>query len=1037
MAFFVGPNSIIQSDFVSNGPHGNLEAVLLVDGQIHHWYGVPGLSAMAWSPGQILPTSATGPASIIQSSFRSGNHGNFEVVLLAADGLWHWWHDNSDVASHWQRGGLVSPHATAAGSIIQSSLGSPGNFEVVVLEPDGLWHHWHDNSNVNSPWQRGGLVSAAATGPGCIIQSNLGSPGNFEVVVLEGNELWHHWHDNSNVNSPWQRGQRISAHANGPGSIIQSNFGTPGNFEVVVLEGNNLVHYWHDNSNVNSPWQTGQIVSVAATGPGSIVRSDYGPGGPGNFEVLVQELTQSVVHYWHHNVDPNLPWLSGPTSLPWWRGPRVLTETPLDSPDMSVKIAQLTGEYDRQLKKPTLSRTESRYGVVGTDLGSSFEHAGRTYFLFGDTTVDGVIRKDPQSNLDTIAYTMTPTPDNGIVLVCNPSYPKVDNILQTTFCVPCDGVSVPVPPVGAAWMIQSNFGGTSHHTFEVVVLEGNNLVHWRHDNSNVANPWRRAQTITASATGPGCLIQSGFGHPGNFEVVVLEGNQLRHYWHDNSNMDSPWRPGAVITSDATGPGCIIQSSMGSPGNFEVVVLEGGQLWHHWLDNSNPSKGWQRGGLVTSRATGPGCIIQSAMGNPGNFEVVVPEGNGLWHHWHDNSNVTSAWQRGGLVTSDATGPACIIQSTFGSPGNFEVVVLQGGSIWHHWHDNSNVASPWQPGGRVAMNATGPACIIQGNYGSPGNFEVVAPIGPVLQHFYHDNSNTTLPWTPAEVITSPSMYVFFTTDPIMDPGTWNVSMGRCVLARSDDGGKTFGSSLFDLSRGKFINLSLQLVECRDHPGLPMRFGQGLLIWGSGRYRASNVYLGFVPLASIEDRSTYLFYNGLAPNDSLPVWVADESQAVPLFLDGSIGEFCVRWNPFLREFVMAYNCDNLPWIRTRQSATPWGTWTEAESIFDYGAAIGPGGFLHNPALNDGLSDPNTNDPGLVYAPYFIEPYTRGNPDQSTTMFYVLSTHNPYNTMLMSVRIRSRILLPRNPFPLPSVFNHPRDPGIMTLPSCGLDRL
>ena len=49
------------------------------------------------------------------------------------------------------------------------------------------------------------------------------------------------------------------------------------------------------------------------------------------------------------------------------------------------KVCQLTGDFDRTLGQPTLSQTDTRCGVVGTDLGSSFEHEGRLFFLFGDT----------------------------------------------------------------------------------------------------------------------------------------------------------------------------------------------------------------------------------------------------------------------------------------------------------------------------------------------------------------------------------------------------------------------------------------------------------------------------------------------------------------------------------------------------------------------------------------------------------------------------------------------------------------------------
>jgi Domain of unknown function (DUF4185) len=63
----------------------------------------------------------------------------------------------------------------------------------------------------------------------------------------------------------------------------------------------------------------------------------------------------------------------------------------------TAKINQLVGEEDKELHKPTLSRTETRYGLIGTDLGYSFEHQGRVYFLFGDTV--GVAR----GALDSIA----------------------------------------------------------------------------------------------------------------------------------------------------------------------------------------------------------------------------------------------------------------------------------------------------------------------------------------------------------------------------------------------------------------------------------------------------------------------------------------------------------------------------------------------------------------------------------------------------------------------------------------------------------
>lgn len=63
-----------------------------------------------------------------------------------------------------------------------------------------------------------------------------------------------------------------------------------------------------------------------------------------------------------------------------------------------------------------------------------------------------------------------------------------------------------------------------------------------------------------------------------------------------------------------------------------------------------------------------------------------------------------------------------------------------------------------------------------------------------------------------------------------------------------------------------------------------------------------------------------------------------------------------------------------------------------------------MHKSGTNDGLSDANTDDPGGAYGPYIISRYITPNDDGSTTTYFVLSVHNPYNTMLMSAITRAR---------------------------------
>jgi hypothetical protein len=93
----------------------------------------------------------------------------------------------------------------------------------------------------------------------------------------------------------------------------------------------------------------------------------------------------------------------------------------------------------------------------------------------------------------------------------------------------------------------------------------------------------------------------------------------------------------------------------------------------------------------------------------------------------------------------------------------------------------------------------------------------------------------------------------------------------------------------------------------------------------------------------------------------------------------------------------------LHPRASKPAIGSWTPGENFFDADAAFGH--YIHTATQNDGLSDPDRNgEGGGVYAPYMISRYTMPNDDHSTTMFFVLSVWNPYNTMLMSTRVRAR---------------------------------
>jgi hypothetical protein len=78
--------------------------------------------------------------------------------------------------------------------------------------------------------------------------------------------------------------------------------------------------------------------------------------------------------------------------------------------DSSVKLQQLIGDEDRERHTPTSTQTLTRFGIDGSEMGSSFEHQGHLYFLFGPS----IGRVPGYSN--TMAKSDTANPEGGVQL---------------------------------------------------------------------------------------------------------------------------------------------------------------------------------------------------------------------------------------------------------------------------------------------------------------------------------------------------------------------------------------------------------------------------------------------------------------------------------------------------------------------------------------------------------------------------------------------------------------------------------------------
>ncbi|WP_314249869.1 DUF4185 domain-containing protein [Streptomyces kutzneri] len=259
----------------------------------------------------------------------------------------------------------------------------------------------------------------------------------------------------------------------------------------------------------------------------------------------------------------------------------------------------------------------------------------------------------------------------------------------------------------------------------------------------------------------------------------------------------------------------------------------------------------------------------------------------------------------------------------------------------------------------------------------------------------------------------MYVFHTTGSIDDNSI------RSVLALARNGDPTDLHVKYEVSAlsqsGRFINIACAVAEDARVHSVPVA-GPVLLVWGSGNYRKSEVYFGWVPLAGVEQRESWRFFAGVSSTGT-PQWSDDETRAAPMFNHPEVGELSVAFVAPLQHWLMLYNAGSPRGINSRIAKVPWGPWSDPPVvIFDPNwPGVGYVQFMHMADRDDGLSDPGRRaEWGGEYGPYLIERFTRpvdpGEGGPKAQVYFALSTWNPYNTVLMTatLEITERKVLP-----------------------------
>ncbi len=191
------------------------------------------------------------------------------------------------------------------------------------------------------------------------------------------------------------------------------------------------------------------------------------------------------------------------------------------------------------------------------------------------------------------------------------------------------------------------------------------------------------------------------------------------------------------------------------------------------------------------------------------------------------------------------------------------------------------------------------------------------------------------------------------------------------------------------------------------LPLRnAAKVVFVFGSSwRYNLSNLYLAAFSADDVEAGTSKWFYYA-GQSGGVNNWTTDEKAAAPLLPEpANIGNHSIVWNAALHNFVLMSGN-----VVARFSPKPWGPWSDPISVFGPQSPWAlklihhPGQDtitrsvvpIYNPQTNQ-VNDLNSTDTGVPYGPYIIDKFTQ-NTDGSVTVFYTMSTWNPYQVFLVS---------------------------------------
>ncbi len=187
--------------------------------------------------------------------------------------------------------------------------------------------------------------------------------------------------------------------------------------------------------------------------------------------------------------------------------------------------------------------------------------------------------------------------------------------------------------------------------------------------------------------------------------------------------------------------------------------------------------------------------------------------------------------------------------------------------------------------------------------------------------------------------------------------------------------------------------------------------VFVFGSSwKYNRSNLYLAAFNASDVEAGTSKWFYFS-GRNGTANTWSNDEKVAAPLLVGSpNVGNHSVVWNAAMHSFVAMYGN-----ILAATAPAPWGPWSAPMVV------LGPNSEWETALIHHSGQDPivrnvvpvhgpagkvldlSKDTKGVAYGPYLFDQSTK-NPDGSVTVYFTMSTWNPYEVYLVSTTFKSQ---------------------------------